>query len=140
MREIRSQKMAQAAYPLVEKMQATHLKDEYFKNEESDEKALKMAQSLSAKYRTLALNFPNMILQSGLSQAAGFLLAKGKDEHTQLLAHLAELLTGKDDGQALHSHILQANISEYQLLTRKALDAASWLKRYTQALLEKETS
>lgn len=140
MREIRSQKMAQAAYPLVEKMQATHLKDEYFKNEESDEKALKMAQSLSAKYRTLALNFPSMILQSGLSQAVGFLLAKGKEEHTQLLTHLAELLTGKDDGQALHSHILQANISEYQLLTRKALDAASWLKRYTQALLEKETS
>lgn len=119
MSQIRSQKYAQAAYPLVARIKR---------------------HELEAKYRTLALTFPSMILQSGLSQAVGFLLAKGKEEHTQLLAHLAELLTGKDDGQALHSYILQANISEYQLLTRKALDAASWLKRYTQALLEKETS
>ncbi|QMT32550.1 CRISPR-associated protein (Cas_Cmr5) [Alysiella filiformis DSM 16848] len=162
MNNIRSQKMAQAAYPLVEKMQATHLKDEYFKNEESDEKALKMAQSLSAKYRTLALNFPSMILQSGLSQTIGFLLAKGSlkenepaenkhdkdkskktkvNEHLLLLRHLAKLLSdeqNKYDENSLHEKILQADLAEYQLLTRKALDASSCLKRYTQALLESE--
>lgn len=115
---IRSQKMAQEAYPLVVKL----------KNHE-----------LESKYRTLALTFPTMILQSGLSQAVGFLLAKGNDEHKKLLEHLAKLLDFTD-GQALHEKILAANLSEYQLLTRQALDAASTLKRYTQALLEKESS
>jgi CRISPR-associated protein Cmr5 len=45
-----------------------------------------------AKYRTLALSFPNMILQSGLSQATGFLLAKGCLEHTAYLNDLAHIM------------------------------------------------
>lgn len=116
MREIRSQKMAQAAYPLVVRLQH---------------------HDLEAKYRTLSLTFPAMILQSGLSQAVGFLLAKGKDEHGQLLAHLAELL-GYANGNVFHKAILDADLAQYQLLTRKTLDASCWLKRYTQALLKKE--
>lgn len=122
---IRSQDYAKRAHPLV-----SDIKNSQDKN-------------LKAKYRTLALNFPNMILQSGLCQAVGFLLAQnGKNNnnekhHQKLLGHLAELLNAPD-GEILHKHILQAELSEYQLLTRKALDAASWLKRYTQALLDKE--
>lgn len=113
---IRSQKMAQEAYPLVAKLQK---------------------HELESKYRTLALTFPTMILQSGLSQAVGFLLAKGNGEHSELLAHLATLLKF-ENGQALHEKILATNLSEYQLLTRRALEASSWLKRYTEALLKKE--
>ena len=113
---IRSQKMAQDAYPLVAK-----LKD----------------HELESKYRTLALTFPTMILQSGLSQAVGFLLAKGNDEHLMLLMHLAELLHYPNE-DILHREILSANLAKYQLLTRKALDASSWIKRYTQALLKQE--
>lgn len=126
--EIRSQKMAQAAYPLVARLQRSNLE---------------------SKYRTLALTFPTMILQSGLSQAVGFLMAKDKEEHAELLNHLSELLgykrhdnnseaSLKKNREAFHSAILKADFSQYQLLTRKALDASSWLKRYTQALLKKE--
>ncbi len=32
----------------------------------------------------------------------------------------------------------KSDVTQYQLLTRKALEASSWLKRYTQALLKKE--
>lgn len=114
--EIRSQKMAYQAYSLVEK-----LKD----------------KELKSKYRTLALTLPTMILQSGLCQTVGFLLAKNKDEHQQLLAHLTKLLAYPSD-KALHDDILNADLVKYQLLTRQALEASSWLKRYTQALLEKD--
>lgn len=115
---IRSQKYAQEAYPLVVEMQKHQLK---------------------VKYRTLALNFPSMILQSGLSQAIGFLMAKGKDEHQMLLDHLATLVLGKQaQDKQLHQTILTADLTHYQLLTRQTLEAASWLKRYTQALLEKQ--
>ena len=115
---IRSQQYAQEAYPLVAEMQK---------------------HQLEVKYRTLALNFPSMILQSGLSQAIGSLMAKGKDEHQMLLDHLATLVLGKQaQDKQLHQTILTADLTHYQLLTRQTLEAASWLKRYTQALLEKQ--
>ena len=115
MQHIRSQKYAQRALGLIQKIKE--------KNEKVKE------------YRTLALTFPTMILQSGLAQAIGFLQAKGKEEHLLLLAHIAELLGENKDG--LHKKILEADLSHYQLLTRQAIEAASGLKRYTQALLPK---
>lgn len=113
---IRTHQYAERAYPLVEKMQQN---------------------TLEAKYRTLALNFPTMIMQSGLAQAIGFLLAKGKDEHKVFLFHIAKL-QDYQDAEQFHAAILKSSITEYQLLTRKSLDATAWLKRYTQALLKKE--
>lgn len=111
--EIRTHKYAEAAFPLVEKMK----KDPF-----------------EAKYRTLALNFPTMIMQSGLAQAIGFLMAKGKDEHKIIFQHIQTILKKPN----LHDDILKSNIQQYQILTRQALDATAWLKRYTQALLKKE--
>ncbi|HFC8829216.1 TPA: type III-B CRISPR module-associated protein Cmr5 [Neisseria subflava] len=115
MQHIRSQKYAQRAFGLIQKVK-------------DDNKQVK-------EYRTLVLNFPTMILQSGLAQAIGFLQAKGKEEHLLLLAHIAELLGENKD--SLHKKILEADLSHYQLLSRQALEAASSLKRYTQALLPK---
>ena len=117
MQHIRSQKYAQRALGLIQRVKE--------KNEKVKE------------YRTLALNFPTMILQSGLAQAIGFLQAKGKEEHLLLLAHIAELLEENENKDSLHKKILEADLSHYQLLTRKAIEAASSLKRYTQALLPK---
>lgn len=115
MPHIRSQKYAQRAFGLIQK------------GKEKNEKV--------KEYRTLALNFPTMILQSGLAQAIGFLQAKGKEEHLLLLEHIAELLGENKD--SLHKKILAADLSHYQLLTRQTIEAASSLKRYTQALLPK---
>ena len=115
---IRTQKYAQAAYPMVEEIQQS-------------------TGTLEANYRSVALNFPTMIMQSGLSQAIGFLMAKDKDEHRALLQHLAKLL-GFESSKDLHQVVVKSELKQYQLLTRQALDASSWLKRYTQALLKKD--
>lgn len=112
---IRTQNYAKQAYPLVAYMQRSGIEE---------------------KYRTLALTFPTMIMQNGLSQAIGFLMAKDKPEHGEILRHIAKLLNYQD-GYSLHEAILKSDIIEYQLLTRNSIDAASWLKRYAQALLEK---
>ncbi|PWD81397.1 type III-B CRISPR module-associated protein Cmr5 [Ignatzschineria ureiclastica] len=116
--KIRTQDYAKVAYPLVESVYRS---------------------SYEAKYRTLALNFPTMIMQSGLSQAVGFLMAKSSsadDEYSLLLNHIAKLL-GYPNSSTLHTVILKSSLGEYQLLTRRSLDATAWVKRYTQALLEK---
>lgn len=110
---IRTQKYAEIAYPLV-----NAIKD----------------SELESKYRTQALNLPTMILQSGLMQTVGFLLAKGTEEHLAIYQHLKILLN--DDN--LHETVRTSNIVKYQRLTRNAIEASSWLKRYTQALLEKD--
>lgn len=110
---IRTQKYAEIAYPLVNAIKGSELE---------------------SKYRTLALNLPTMILQSGLMQTVGFLLAKGTDEHLTIYQHLKILLN--DDN--LHETVRTSDIVKYQRLTRNAIEASSWLKRYTQALLQKE--
>mgnify|MGYP003588951119 CR=1 FL=1 len=112
---IRTQDYAKRAYHLVDNMQGDPQEE---------------------KYRTLALNFPTMILQSGLVQAIGFLMAKNKNEHALLLQHIAELLSYQGNVTGLHQNILKSDLIKYQTLTRQSLDATSWLKRYTQALLK----
>ena len=94
-------------------------------------------------YSSLAHSFPSMILQNGLAQATGFLLAKGKGEHKALLADLNAVLraaesVASEDGDALHQTIIGADLSGTMLLTRHALDASAWIKRYSQGLLERE--
>ena len=112
-------------------------------------------RELEAEYRTQALNLPTMIMQSGLSQTVGFLLAKSKSENEsdnesdnpnktkpmafkKILEHLTELLKDEIGNSHLNDVVIESNITQYQLLTRKAIEASSWLKRYTQALLRKK--
>lgn len=134
--QIRTHQYAEAAFPLVKGLCTEEIikkaKENHRVLADSDIQAFK---KLEAKYRTLALNFPTMIMQSGLAQAIGFLMAKGDHEHKTLLGHIEKILNRRT---TLHADILKSDITEYQLLTRKALEASSWLKRYTQALLKKE--
>lgn len=92
-------------------------------------------QAVEKKYGALALNFPVMVLQGGLAQATGFLLAKAKEEHTAYLNDLAAVLQ-EGDGKTFHEKIIRSDVVTYQRLTRSTLDAAAWMKRYAQGLLK----
>lgn len=146
--QIRTQEYAKRAYPLVKEMYTNQDACDYQKKRE-----------LEAEYRTQALNLPTMIMQSGLSQTVGFLLAKSKSENKsdnesdnesdnpnktkpmafkKILEHLTDLLKDEIGNGHLNDVVIQSNITQYQLLTRKAIKASGWLKRYTQALLRKK--
>jgi CRISPR-associated protein Cmr5 len=114
--QTRTQKDARAAYDRIEA-----IKD----------------RPIEKKYGALALNFPVMVLQSGLAQATGFLLAKGREEHLAFLNDLAGVL-GEVDGQRFHQQIIASDLADYQHLTRRTLDAAGWFKRYAQGILRVE--
>lgn len=141
--QIRTQTYAELAYPLVASMKA----DKELK--QTNPEMYKKKYELQNEYRTQALNLPTMILQSGLAQTIGFLMAKSKKDSSEvtaktqafqkLLEHLENLL--KDSikpNKTLHETILESDIVQYQRLTRNAIEASSWLKRYTEALLEKD--
>ena len=94
------------------------------------------------EYGALAHKLPGMILQNGLAQTTGFLLAKGKPEHLALLDDLNAVLlapgavsTTTTDGPALHDRVIQSKLTETMHLTRRSLEASGWIKRYVQGVL-----
>ena len=94
------------------------------------------------QYGALAHKLPGMILQNGLAQATGFLLAKGNCEHLALLDDLNAVLRTADalpadtaDGRALHDLIIGSKLTETMHLTRRSLEASTWIKRYVQGVL-----
>lgn len=102
------------------------------------------ASDLAKDYKPRAMGFPTMVLQSGLAQAVGFLAAKsGKDgkgkAYQRYFDDLAKV-AGFPTADALLTDALKADLPRYRLLTRDVLDAASWLKRFCQSLIDdKET-
>ena len=92
------------------------------------------------QYGAIAHKLPGMILQNGLAQATGFLLAKDGAEHRMLLDDLNAVLRAGGtldaaDRQALHRSIIDADLEQTLKLTRHALEATAWLKRYVQGVL-----
>ena len=94
------------------------------------------------QYGALAHKLPGMILQNGLAQATGFLLAKGNREHLALLDDLNAVLRAADalpaataDGSALHDLVIRSMLTETMHLTRRSLEASAWIKRYVQGVL-----
>lgn len=122
MTRIRTHRVATAAYAAVEARKAPEF------------------LSLKKKYGALAHKLPGLVLQNGLAQATGFLLAKGKDEHLALLEDLRQVLhaageTTAGNGQDLHTQTITAGLGETMRLTRRTLEAAGWIKRYVQGVL-----
>ena len=116
---IRTHAVAKTAYARVD----AHSKDTYKK-----------------KYGALAHKLPSIILENGLAQATGFLLAKGESEHLALLDDLNAVLcsagaTTTSNGTKLHQTIIGSDLNQTMLLTRRSLEASGWLKRYVQGVL-----
>ena len=93
------------------------------------------------EYGTLAHKLPGMILENGLAQAIGFLVAKGQNEHKALLADLNAVLRSAGtvttaDGEAFHELVIGSNLNESMQLTRRSLEASAWIKRYAQGVLQ----
>lgn len=113
----RSQKLAQAAYSQI----AIHTKNG--------------TRKPNKDFVSTVKKFPSLIHTCGLAQAVAFALAK-KDE--EFVCYLAAVLkaaghTLVTDAKALDHQARTQPLSGYLHLSRDALHAASWLKRYVEA-------
>jgi CRISPR-associated protein Cmr5 len=120
---LKSQRMAQAAFGCVQQRQA---RQEKYRKE----------------YRSFAREFPTLVHQCGLAQAVAFAQAK-KEHQLDYAADLAAVLTAAGHADlatvtALANRTRSLPVTAYVRLSRNALDAAVWLKRYVEALFEEQ--
>lgn len=103
------------------------------------EKQEKKSDKDNEEYSQLAKKFPALVHNCGLAQALAFVQAKEKEENVgkAYLSHLSEVMGIKKD-EDLGKISRTAKLMEYQHLTRETIEAATWLKRYSEALLEKD--
>jgi CRISPR-associated protein Cmr5 len=120
---LKSQRMAQAAF---NRVQARH--------------------PVSEEYRSFARDFPTLVHQCGLAQAVAFALAKGRTREAlkAYACDLADVLKVAGHLNAATAEDLSGQtrslpVLAYVRLSRDALDAAVWLKRYVEALFEDAT-
>ncbi len=92
------------------------------------------------EFTSFAKGFPALIHTCGVAQAVLFALGKSarNDHHKSYLNVLCAVLqsvgaTDAKDGKALEEKCRMAGLPEYLLLSRDALAAAGWIKRYAEA-------
>lgn len=95
------------------------------------------------EYGSFAKSFPSLIQSAGLCQAVAFAQAKGRGEPGKKdkppLVVLKDVvktmgLTDITDDTAFATKARTAGVMEYVRLSRIALQAATWVKRYVEAL------
>lgn len=90
----------------------------------------------SREFGSFAKSFPALIHTTGLCQAVAF--AQSRDHGKELLSDVvavmatAESTIGNVD--AFSQRVRQDSTVHYMRLSRLALDAATWVKRYVEAL------
>lgn len=87
-----------------------------------------------ADYKSFALSFPSLIHSCGLAQALAFAQAKAKQDY---LDDLQKVFAQIDSGELINMS-KESELVEYTRITRHALMAATWLKRYCQATEARE--
>ena len=90
------------------------------------------------EYVSFAKKFPALIHTCGLAQAVAFALAK---KETGYIEDLAAVLKGSGHSELgsaliLHEQTRSLQLSGYLRLSRDAISAAGWLKRYAEAAEE----
>jgi CRISPR-associated protein Cmr5 len=121
----RSQRYAQRAFSRIQE-RAEALKEEKKKRKE---------------FAGFAKRFPTLIHTCGLCQALAFAQAKGEaakepNAYKDYLTDLVDVLTMETD--VLLGGARRDPITKYMHLSREAIAAAGWLKRYAEALITDE--
>jgi len=108
------------------------------------------------EFSSLISKLASLILTNGLGNTLAFLFAKGKDQHLRAIYILSDWLINqsplgskklqdlnaknvKEKAQSiLENLVLKASVEEYMFYTEESLRLINWLRRYSDAMLEKE--
>lgn len=115
--QTRSQKLAQVAFPRIQ------------------DRKKGLSEKGFDEYKSFAKKFPALIHTCGLSQAVAFALAKKEREYVEDLAAALQAIGHPEasSAEALQKQTHDQPLSGYLRLSRDAINAAGWLKRYVEA-------
>lgn len=94
-----------------------------------------VAKADKAAYGSMAHKLPVLIRTAGLAQALSFVDARSQNGQKNLLKDLAQVM-GFAEPVFLLERSREAGLREYMRLTREALTALLWFKRFAQSLLD----
>lgn len=101
---------------------------------------VKIASETSAtweKYRTFCMKGPALLQQSGLMQTTIFCASREDPAARQWIEDVVRVMNAHIDKHAKIPNLAElarkASLTDYLILTRDALDAATWLRRYAMA-------
>ncbi|MBU1486874.1 type III-B CRISPR module-associated protein Cmr5 [bacterium] len=77
-----------------------------------------------------------MIMQNGLGQTIAFMQSK-RDKHGQLLAVLEKVMSAPN---GLMDKILNAEINEYLIMQKEAIEYAGWMKKFALASYKEKSN
>ena len=103
----------------------------------------KMSSKDEDEYLRLAKSFPALVHTCGLVQAIAYVHAKDNKARTgeAYLDHLSGVMViDLLENTTLEDKSRKADMTEYQFLSLEAIEAATWLKRYAEALLDSKSS
>jgi len=86
-------------------------------------------------YAQIAKKFPALVHSCGLAQAVAFIEAKEGEVGKKYLTHVCAVL---NEHQDIGDVSRNAELMEYQRFSRDVIESATWIKRYTEALLGEE--
>ena len=94
------------------------------------------ARKPDREFASFARSFPSLVHVCGLAQAVAFATAKHREQY---LEDLAAVLLAAGHAESTSADRLERSTREYLVpayvrLSRNALQAASWLKRYVEAV------
>lgn len=138
----------------MEKLQSMDQKRSNYAFEKISAIKNKNNKDLEKKVSTIISKLATLILTNGLGNTIAFLLAKGKQEHHEVLYILSDwLINNSDLGKKnlklnpgnikdniqpiLESLITKASVEEYIYYTDESLRLINWLRRFSDAMLEK---
>ncbi len=100
----------------------------------------RQAESDFGDYKSFALSFPSLIHTCGLVQAVSFACSKKKKKSSmnKYVEDLQAVFNEIDNAGDLATRSREAMVMEYMRISRHALSAASWIKRYCQAAPDKK--
>jgi len=87
------------------------------------------------EFKRFAMSFPALVHGCGLSQALAFAKSKKHDDVLEGVVRIMEEDRGKNVEDLLKMS-RTADLVSYLRLSRNVLNAAGWLKRYSEAVFE----
>nr|WP_321500822.1 type III-B CRISPR module-associated protein Cmr5 [uncultured Dethiosulfovibrio sp.] len=85
------------------------------------------------EYKSFVRSFPALIQSCGLAQALAFAISK---KHGDVVEDLMATLDHQGNSEDFQESVRNFQLRDYMRKSREAMDAAGWVKRYADGLIE----